>query len=43
MRDPRYYFGFGWGADMNGFGAQGGPAQRRANPVGYPFKSFDGR
>jgi microsomal dipeptidase-like Zn-dependent dipeptidase len=41
MRDPRFYFGFGYGADMNGFGAQGGP-RGDGNPVGYPFKSFDG-
>ena len=25
MRNRSYYFGFGYGADMNGFGAQGGP------------------
>jgi hypothetical protein len=42
-RDPRYAWGFGWGADMNGFGAQGSPRQGNAkNPVKYPFKSFDG-
>ena len=40
VRDPRFY-GFGWGADMNGFGAQGGP-RNGPNPVTYPFKSFDG-
>jgi microsomal dipeptidase-like Zn-dependent dipeptidase len=44
MRDPRFYFGFGWGADMNGFGAQGAPrGSDVANPVTYPFKSFDGK
>jgi microsomal dipeptidase-like Zn-dependent dipeptidase len=37
-----YYFGFGYGADMNGFGAQGGPRGGR-NPVAYPFRSYDGR
>ncbi len=42
MRQPGYYFGFGWGADMNGFGAQGGPRDGE-NPVEYPFKSFDGK
>ncbi|UTI62561.1 Coagulation factor 5/8 type domain-containing protein [Paraconexibacter antarcticus] len=41
-RDPRYLFGFGWGADMNGFGGQGGP-RNGPDPVTYPFKSFDGR
>jgi len=41
-RDPRFYFGFGYGADMNGFGHQGGPRLGASNPVVYPFKSFDG-
>jgi microsomal dipeptidase-like Zn-dependent dipeptidase len=41
MRDERFYFGFGYGADMNGFGAQGGP-RGEGNPVSYPFRSFDG-
>jgi hypothetical protein len=41
-RNPKYYFGFGYGADMNGFGAQGGP-RVGSNPVKYPFKSFDGK
>jgi hypothetical protein len=44
MRDTRYFFGFGYGADMNGFGAQGPPRpSAAANPVVYPFKSFDGK
>ena len=43
MRDPKYYWGLGWGADMNGFGAQGGPRLGASNPVRYPFKSFDGK
>jgi hypothetical protein len=42
MRDPRYYWGIGYGADMNGFGAQGPPRTGAKNPVKYPFKSFDG-
>jgi hypothetical protein len=42
-RDRRFYFGFGWGADMNGFGSQGGPRVGASNPVRYPFKSFDGK
>jgi hypothetical protein len=41
LRDRRYYFGFGYGADMNGFGAQGGP-RNGPRPVRYPFRSFDG-
>jgi hypothetical protein len=45
LADPRYFFGFGYGADMNGFGAQGPPREGAAtkNPVTYPFKSFDGK
>ena len=41
MRDKRFFFGFGYGADMNGFGAQGGP--REGGNVSYPFKSYDGK
>ena len=40
-RDSRFFFGFGYGADTNGFGSQGGP-RNGPNPVRYPFKSFDG-
>ncbi|MGI8773852.1 MAG: peptidase [Actinomycetota bacterium] len=41
--DPRYYFGFGYGADTNGFGTQGGPRGADAkNPVAYPFEGFGG-
>jgi hypothetical protein len=41
--DPRYYFGFGYGADTNGFGSQGGPrGADAANPVTYPFTGFGG-
>jgi hypothetical protein len=42
VRDPRFFQGIGWGADMNGFGAQG-PPRDGPNPVGYPFKSWDGK
>ncbi len=43
-RDPRFYWGMGYGADMNGFGSQGAPRKDAAqNPVVYPFKSFDGK
>ena len=43
MRQGRFFFGFGYGADMNGFGSQGPPRPNAAeNPVTYPFKSFDG-
>ena len=41
--NSRYYNGFGYGADMNGFGSQGGPRNPEDNPVEYPFKSFDGK
>ncbi len=38
------YFGVGYGADMNGFGAQGPPRGADVpNPVTYPFRSFDGK
>ncbi len=42
-RDPRFFFGIGFGADTNGLHAQP-PARPGAaqNPVQYPFRSFDG-
>jgi hypothetical protein len=41
--DPRYYFGFGFGADINGLGAQGDPRGANApNKVTYPFKGLGG-
>jgi len=41
--DPRYYFGLGYGADMNGLGAQGDPRGADvANPVTYPFEGLGG-
>jgi microsomal dipeptidase-like Zn-dependent dipeptidase len=41
--DDRYYFGFGYGADTNGFGSQGGPRGVNAdNPVEYPFEGLGG-
>lgn len=44
QRDKRFYFGFGYGADMNGFHHLGGPRGADAeNPVVYPFKSWDGK
>lgn len=41
-RDPRFYYGLGFGDDMNGFSSQPGP-RSGPNPVTYPFKSWDGR
>lgn len=41
LRDPRFYFGFGYGSDMNGLAVQG--AANPARPVQYPFKSLDGK
>ncbi len=38
--NPAYHFGFGWGSDMNGLGAQPGPSS--PDPVTYPFKSYAG-
>lgn len=41
--DPRYYFGFGYGADINGLGAQGDPRGAGVpNPVTYPFTGMGG-
>jgi len=41
--DPRYYWGIGYGADMNGLGAQGDPRGAAVtNPVTYPFKGIEG-
>ena len=41
--DRRYYFGFGFGSDMNGFGAQGDARGADAPaPVTYPFTGLAG-
>ncbi|HET7735492.1 MAG TPA: hypothetical protein VFK52_05935 [Nocardioidaceae bacterium] len=41
--DPRYYFGFGYGADINGFGSQGDPRNPgEENDVDYPFTGLGG-
>ena len=41
--DPRYYFGFGYGADINGLGAQGNPRGANVpNKVTYPFRGLGG-
>ena len=41
--DPRFSFGFGYGADMNGLGAQGDPRGAGVpNPVTYPFEGLGG-
>jgi hypothetical protein len=41
--DPRYYFGFGYGADINGLGAQGDARGAiAANKVTYPFTGLGG-
>ncbi|QYJ02964.1 hypothetical protein KUV85_11530 [Nocardioides panacisoli] len=41
--DDRYYFGFGFGADINGLGAQGDPRGADVpNPVTYPFTGLGG-
>ena len=42
-RDPRFFFGVGFGSDINGLHAQPVPRSDAAqNPVRYPFRSFDG-
>lgn len=41
--DERFYFGFGFGSDMNGFGTQGDPRGVDApSPVTYPFEGLGG-
>ena len=41
--DPRFYWGFGYGADINGLGAQGDPRGGGVpNPVAYPFQGLNG-
>ena len=41
--DPRYYFGFGFGADINGLGAQGSARGANApDKVTYPFDGLGG-
>lgn len=42
--NPRTYWGFGYGADINGLGAQGEPRHPSAtqHPVRYPFKAYGG-
>jgi microsomal dipeptidase-like Zn-dependent dipeptidase len=44
QRDPRFFFGIGYGSDINGLGAQGDarPDAATDHPVQYPFRSFDG-
>jgi hypothetical protein len=42
QRDPRFYFGFGYGSDQNGLSSQPEP-RTGPNAVQYPFKSLDGR
>ena len=42
QRNPRFYFGLGFGSDQNGLSAQPEP-RSGPNAVQYPFKSFDGR
>ncbi|MDQ4052237.1 MAG: peptidase [Actinomycetota bacterium] len=40
--DQHYYFGFGYGADINGLGAQGNPRGSVPNKVTYPFTGLNG-
>lgn len=41
--NPATYWGIGFGADINGLGAQGNPRKDAAeNPVRYPFTGFGG-
>src|SRR3546814_1743698 len=41
--DPRYYFGFGFGADINGLAEQAEPRGAEVkNKVSYPFTGING-
>jgi hypothetical protein len=41
--DPRFFYGIGWGSDINGFGSQGSPRNPAPGKgVTYPFTGFDG-
>jgi hypothetical protein len=41
QRDRKYFYGIGFGADMNGFSSSAGPLDEE-HQITYPFKSFDG-
>ncbi|QBJ95237.1 peptidase [Rhodococcus sp. ABRD24] len=41
-RDDDYFFGYGFGADTNGFGSQPAPRLDGTRSVRYPFTTFDG-
>jgi microsomal dipeptidase-like Zn-dependent dipeptidase len=42
-RNPEFHFGLGFGSDINGLHSQPVPRpDAAANPVEYPFQSFDG-
>ncbi len=42
-RNSRYFFGLGFGSDINGLHSQPRPrSDAAANPMTYPFRSFDG-
>ena len=42
-KDDRFYWGFGYGSDINGFGSQGPPRKAPIqNPVEYPFEGLGG-
>jgi len=43
VRDPRYLFGLGYGADANGFATQPAPPRAEDPKITYPFKSYDGK
>jgi microsomal dipeptidase-like Zn-dependent dipeptidase len=41
-RDKRFYYGLGFGSDMNGFSTQGGPPSADSPKVTYPFTGLGG-
>ena len=41
--DPRFLYGIGWGADINGFSTQGGPRNApKGKALSYPFTGLGG-
>jgi hypothetical protein len=40
--NPKTYWGIGYGADINGLGAQGEPRKNNTSPVTYPFTTVGG-
>ncbi|MGH8460499.1 MAG: peptidase M19 [Stenotrophobium sp.] len=42
LRNPKYFFAMGYGADTNGLAIQAGPRGAGSTPITYPFTLFQG-